>query len=115
MIEKHKNFGKVPSYIAKYKEEHKILEEKKEEERAKANIPEGTRQMSEDERIRTLEELNMEKRQISDLIFAMPLSMKTEALKNKKHELENKLMQIERAITTFSRKTVYIKDENTDH
>jgi len=45
----------------------------------------------------------------------MPLSMKTEALKNKKHELEQKLMQIERAITTFSRKTVYIKDENTDH
>jgi hypothetical protein len=51
-------------------------------------VPEGTRMMSEDERVRTLEELNQEKRQISDLIFSMPLSMKTEALKNKKRELE---------------------------
>jgi hypothetical protein len=42
----------------------------------------------------------------------MPLSMKTEALKSKKRELETKLSEIERAITTFSRKVVYIKDEN---
>ncbi|CDW80069.1 UNKNOWN [Stylonychia lemnae] len=114
-IEKHKNFGKVPAYIEKYKEEHKIAEEKKQEEKAKSNIPEGTRLMGEDERVKTLEELNLEKRQISDLIFSMPLSMKTEALKNKKRELEQKLIEIERAITTFSRKVVYIRDENTDH
>lgn len=37
--------------------------------------------------------------------------MKTDALKNKKRELEIKLVEIERAMTTFSRKVVYIKDE----
>ena len=37
--------------------------------------------------------------------------MKTEALKAKKRELESKLVEIERAITTFSRKIVYIKDD----
>lgn len=72
--------------------------------------------MEEQERIRTLEELTQEKKQISELIFSMPLSMKTEALKNKKRELEQKLSDIEKAITTFSRKVVYIKDENaTNH
>lgn len=77
-------------------------------------MPAGTRLMGEDERIRTLEELVSEKRQISELIFSMPLSMKTEALKNKKKELEFKLIEIERAITTFSRKVVYIKDETLE-
>lgn len=37
--------------------------------------------------------------------------MKTDALKNKKRELEIKLVEIERAMTTFSRKIVYIKDD----
>lgn len=75
-------------------------------------MPPGTRLMSEEERIRTLEELTNEKREIAAIIFSMPLSMKTEALKSKKRELETKLSEIERAITTFSRKVVYIKDEN---
>jgi hypothetical protein len=39
------------------------------------------------------------------------LSLKTDALKNKKRELEAKLVEIERAVTTFSRKVVYIKDD----
>lgn len=78
-------------------------------------IPPGTRLMSDDERIKTLEELVSEKKQISELIFSMPLSMKTEALKNKKRDLENKLIELERAITTFSRKVVYIRDENSEH
>jgi hypothetical protein len=37
--------------------------------------------------------------------------LKTDALKNKKRELEAKLVEIERAVTTFSRKVVYIKDD----
>eukprot|EP00347_Sterkiella_histriomuscorum_P013328 403365138 len=110
-IDKHKNFGKVPAYIEKYREEQKLALEQKAMERAKALVPLGTRLMGEDERIRTLDELTQEKRQISDLIFSMPLSMKTEALKNKKRELEQKLTEIEKAITTFSRKVVYIKDD----
>jgi hypothetical protein len=56
-LEKHKNFGKVPSYIEKYKEELKQAKDKKEEEKAKALMPVGTRLMTEEERIKTLEEL----------------------------------------------------------
>jgi len=37
--------------------------------------------------------------------------LKTEALKQKKRELEAKLMEIERAVTTFTRKIVYIRED----
>ena len=56
-IEKHKSFGKVPGYIEKFKSEMKMTQEKREIERAKAKMPPGTRLMTEEERIQTLEEL----------------------------------------------------------
>jgi Calmodulin-binding len=112
-IEKHKNFGKVPHYIEKIKTEMKVTQEKRDEARAKAKMPPGTRLMTEDERIQTLEELHRQKLSISDMLFSLPLSLKTDALKNRKRELESKLLEIERAATTFSRKVVYIKEDVT--
>lgn len=111
-LEKHKNFGKVPDYIKKYKEEQKMTEEQKELEKAKAKMPPGTRLMTEEERIQTLEELSKQRQEIQDFLFNLPISMRTEALKNKKTEMERKLIEIEKAYNTFSRKVVYIKDEN---
>ena len=110
-IEKHKDFGKVPEYLCKIKTEMKMTQEKREEARAKARMPPGTRLMTENERVNTLEELQRQKREVSESLFSLPLSMKTEALKGKKRELEAKLVEIERAINTFSRKVVYIKDD----
>lgn len=71
-------------------------------------MPPGTRLMTEDERVKTLEELKVKKQEVASLLFSLPLSMRTEALKNKKSELETKLTEIEKAISTFSRKVVYI-------
>ena len=88
-----------------------MTKEKREEERAKARMPPGTRLMTEEERVITLEELHRQKLEISDLLFSLPLSLKTESLKMRKRELETKLLEIERAVTTFSRKIVYIKDD----
>ena len=113
-LEKHRNFGKVPAYIQKYREEQKMTEEQKEEERAKAKMPPGTRLMTEEERISTLEQLSKQRQEIQDFLFDLPISMRTEALKNKKTEMERKLVEIEKAFTTFSRKVVYIKDENAE-
>jgi hypothetical protein len=110
-IEKHKSFGKVPNYLERIKHEMEMTKEKREEERAKARMPPGTRLMTEEERIITLEELHRQKLEISDLLFSLPLSLKTESLKMRKRELESKLLEIERAVTTFSRKIVYIKDD----
>jgi len=110
-IEKHKSFGKVPNYLERIKHEMEMTKEKREEERAKARMPPGTRLMTEAERVITLEELQRQKVEISDLLFSLPLSLKTESLKMRKRELESKLLEIERAVTTFSRKIVYIKDD----
>jgi hypothetical protein len=88
----------------------KLDESKREEARAKARMPPGTRLMTDQERTSTLDELHRQKKEVSDVLFSIPLSLKTDALKNKKRELEAKLVDIERAVTTFSRRVVYIKD-----
>ena len=80
------------------------------EERAKAKMPKGTRLMTEDERIETLEQLQQKKTELQSMIEKMPISMRTDALKIKKRELEEKMKEVERAITTFSRKIVYVAE-----
>ena len=47
----HKNYGKVPKYLNKYKEEAVDLAKKREEIRAKKLLPAGMMQMPEAERI----------------------------------------------------------------
>ena len=113
-IQKHKSFGKVPNYLERIKHEMFVTQEKREVERAKARMPPGTRLMTEEERVITLEELHRQKLAVSDILFSLPLSLKTESLKMRKRELEAKLLEIERAVITFSRKIVYIKDDGRD-
>lgn len=88
----------------------KAAQDKKEEERAKAKMPVGTRLMSEEERVATLEELKVKKSEIASMLFSLPLSLRTDALKHKKTELENKLTEVEKAIDTFSRRVVYVAE-----
>ena len=53
----HRNYGKVPKYIEKYKEEAADLAKKRDEIRAKKLLPPGMKQMDEAERVMTLEQL----------------------------------------------------------
>ena len=46
------------------------------------------RLMSEEERVQTLEELTQKKQEISDILFSLPISMRTDALKKQKTDLE---------------------------
>lgn len=68
------------------------------------------KKMDEAERVKTLEELQSTKRELNSMLQGMPISMRSEALKQQKRELEERLAQVERAITTFSRRVVYIQD-----
>ena len=68
------------------------------------------KKMDEAERVKTLEELQSTKRELNSMLQGMPISMRSEALKQQKRELEERLSQVERAITTFSRRVVYIQD-----
>ena len=59
--DKDKNFGKVPKYLQKYKEEAKIQEGERAEAQRQADIlrnqPPGTKLMPEPERLATLKDL----------------------------------------------------------
>jgi hypothetical protein len=104
----HKDFGKVPKYLTKYKEEAEALAQKRAELKAKKALPKGMRQVSEEERVSTLEELVATKKELSEILHHMPISLQTNGLRQKKRELEDKLATVEKAISTFSRKTVYV-------
>lgn len=104
------NYGKTPKYLQKYKEEAKVRQLTKEEERAAKHRPPGTRILPEAERIATLEELERNKKTVTGMLMQLPISMRTENLKRQKRELETKLEEIDKALETFSRKVVYVRD-----
>lgn len=107
----HKNYGKVPDYINKFKQE---IEDKKEEERRKAEeakFPKGTRLLSEDERLAMLNDLNMTKKEVETALFKLPITLRTLSMQNRKAELENKLNELDSAISQFSKKKVFIKSD----
>ena len=74
-------------------------------------LPPGTRLLSEDERLETLNNLKASKTEVEKLISKMPLSMRTLALQQRKTELEKKVDELDKAIATFSRPKVYIAIE----
>ncbi len=64
--------------------------------------------MSEQERLKTLEELQESKREINNILERMPLGNTSLAMQKRVKDFEEKLLRIERAIDTFSKKVVYI-------
>lgn len=104
----NKNFGKVPNYLNKYKEQ------KEEELRTKALLeeqlkhPPGTRLMPESERIETLNDLLEAKAETNKTLERLPVVAHSQKMERHKKELEDKLVRLERAIETFSKKTVYV-------
>jgi peroxiredoxin family protein len=59
--------------------------------KAKQALPKGMRQISESERVSTLEELISTRKELNTIMMALPISMQTNGLKQKKRELEEKL------------------------
>lgn len=84
------------------------MEKLKQEE---SKYPKGTRLLSEEERISTLESLNLKKKKLEEELFKMPITMKTMSLQNRKAELEKQLDEVDAAINQFSKKKVFIKSD----
>ncbi len=84
-----------------------LLKRKKLAEEAK--YPKGTKLISEDQRVETLNQLVDSRKEILTLIERLPISLKTMSLQNKKTELEKKLDELDDAIRIFSRKQVFVK------
>jgi len=64
--------------------------------------------MEENERIATLEQLHSTKRELQTVLDSLPISMRSENLRLKKREIEERLSNVEKGISTFSRKVVYV-------
>jgi len=105
------NYGKTPKYIEEYKQVAKQKEDDRMEAKAASKRPPGTRVLPEEERIATLESLYANKKDVSKILNQMPISMRTENLRRQKIELEQKLVEIDKAVEMFSRKLVFVKEE----
>ena len=64
--------------------------------------------MPEAERIQTVEELKLTRKEISNALEKLPIANVSMALQKKKRDMEDQLARLEKAIETFSKKTVYI-------
>ena len=108
----HKEYGKIPKYIENMKLENEKKSEMEKLRKETAKYPKGTRLLSEEERLFTLEKLKQSRDDINKVIEKLPITSDTQAFRNKKEELFKKLDEIENAIETFSKKKVFVKIEN---
>lgn len=92
--------------MAAEKEEKK----EKEAERARqAKIPEGCRCMTEEEKTKTMGDLQSSRRELLEQIKRLPLRIETLGQRRRKLELEVKLGEVESTLEKFNSKTVYIR------
>jgi hypothetical protein len=106
---KHKDYGKVPEYIKKYEMEREIKKEEIKKQEMASKYPKGTKLLSEEERINTLNGLINSKKEMTNLLEKLPITTRTLAMQNKKEELIKKIEEVEKAIDMFSKKQVFIQ------
>ena len=107
--EKHKNFGKVPEYIKKFEQEREKEKQEQMRRKLEKKYPKGTRLLSDEERIKTLNSLKQAQIENSLILEKMPITNRTFKLQQKKDELIRKLNEIDKAIEMFSKKQVFVK------
>ena len=108
-INKHKNFGKVPEYIKRYEMERELERQEKIRKKEEMKYPKGTKLLSNDERVKTLNSLIKTQQELSLLLEKMPITNRSVGILKKKEELVKKLNEIDKAIEMFSKKKVFIK------
>ena len=106
---KHKDYGKVPTYIKKYELEREIKNEEIKRIEEASKYPKGTKLLSEEERLNTLNGLIRNKKELTNQLEKMPITTRNNAVRIRKEELIKKLEEIEKAIDMFSRKQVFVK------
>ena len=108
-IDKHAQFGKVPTYLVKMEEANQRRAAEAEERVRQARIPAGCRYMEEVEKQSAVEELQASRRVVLDAIKKLPLSIETLGQRRRKIELDMKLTEIEQTLEKLSLKSVLIQ------
>ena len=86
-----------------------ILKEKKKKKKEEEKYPKGTRLLSEEERLFTLQKLKESKKELENIIEKLPITLNSLSLRNRQKQLYKELDEIEQAIVTFSKKQVFVK------
>ena len=108
-VNKHKNFGKVPEYIKKFEMEREFERQEQIKRREEMKYPKGTRLISEDERVKTLNSLIKTQKELTLLLEKMPITNRSINIQRKKEDIVKKLNELDKAIDTFSKKKVFVK------
>ena len=98
----------MPKYIEKFHRQKEEEQERLRQQEEESKVPPGTRLMPESELLKTLEELCDTRKEVNNMLERLPLANQSLATQRRKRDLEEKLLKIEKAIETFSKKTVYI-------
>ncbi len=94
--------------MAEYLKQQDEPREEEKEGPKEDEVPEGTRLLSEEERVETLKNLKATRTELERALEKLPISLKTVALHKKKEELEKKMDELGRAIESFSKPKVFI-------
>ena len=97
--------------IKKFEQEREHERQEKIRKQMEMKYPKGTRLLSEEERIKTLQSLKQAQIENSLLLEKMPITNRTFKLQQKKDELIRKLNEIDKAIEMFSKKQVFVKKQ----
>jgi hypothetical protein len=108
-VQKHSSYGKVPGYMKRMQQTKEDEARKNEEKARMAMIPSGCREMTEDERLDTIEEAKRKRGETLDELKRLPLRIETLGQRRRKIELEHTLTEVERTLDKLSHKTVLIK------
>ncbi|KAI9348622.1 calmodulin-binding-domain-containing protein [Obelidium mucronatum] len=103
--------GELPKYLVDRKLEWAEREQQRLEALKKECIPKGMKLLPDEERLETLAFLEETQQKLLNELSQFGLIVETTKLKNKRSMLENKLNEIEEAIGVFSRKKVYVNED----
>jgi hypothetical protein len=109
---KHQEFGKVPGYLLKRKEEM-LTRQEQQHQRYKEHppdCPEGMRLMKNEDRLATLQQLEDSRLKLLKALADLPLLVDTLMLQRQKTELESRLGDVEKAVRLYSRSRVFVRD-----
>ncbi len=105
----HKDYGRIPAYLIRRKEELKSLEEDKTRRERERRLPKGTRFLDENERKSRMIELSNLKRDLEDELFKLPIARLSYKQIERKGEIEKALDTIDEEMNRLSYKDVIVK------
>ena len=108
----HKDFGKMPEYLEKRKQEIKEAKEMEILKQKGKNLPSGYKILSEEERQERLNSLKNQKRELEEELFKLPIARLSMKQKKTKETIEKQLFDIEEKIyKLIGYKEVIVKNE----